>query len=775
MKKYISLLLLLSIFCSLSAQQIAVKSFRKLETDLDARLSETALKDFNGEQSAIIKIVTIQKGFTFDCGQIGIVKTINKASEIWVYVPHGAKRISIFHEKLGQIRDWMFTEPIEKATVYELILTTGKVNITVDETIDSQWLVINPEPADASVYLNDLFVKSGTCQTKLKPGSYSYRVEAPLYHTEAGKVEITDTKKEIIAKLKPAFGYVTVNTEPEKEAKVIIDGKTLTTNSPCKSEALASGVHTVQVIKEMYQPSTQRVTITDEQTTPLNFKLQPNFAELNLTTSAEATLYVNNEQKATGNWNGRLNPGVYSLEARLDKHRSAKQDIELAAGDVKTLNLQPTPIYGSLDIISTPVGASITINGKDYGTTPNTIKNLLIGNYTLKLSKKGYKTIDKTLIVTDEKITSINEILSIGNDETAEIFYESAKSKYFSKNYIGAIVDCNKAIDLNPNYFEAYKGRGDCKDELEDYSGAIEDYTKAIEIDSKYLKAYYNRGLVKYNIKDYDGAIKDFTKVLEINPKDASTYSDRGDAKYNIKDFAGAISDYNKAIMINPKDYNAKKNILIAKQELNFIRDIDGNIYHAVKIGTQTWMVENLKTTHYQNGDEIANIINSDSWKGLSTGAWCDYNNSAANGTKYGHLYNWYATNDRRKIAPKGWHIPTNEEWTILNNYVSTNLSISSSVAKALAAKIIWTNSPNNGKIGNNLKKNNTSGFSALPGGSRDYGETYDGIGIYGYWWTSSEIYATNAWMTVLYYDGDDLRRHFNPKNYGFSVRCVRD
>ena len=146
MKNIFTICLFITMLANISAQQISVKSFKKLQNDMDARLSETSLKDFNGEQSAIIKVVTTQTGFTFDCGSIGIVKTINKPSEIWVYVPHGAKRISIFHEKLGQIRDWVFTEPIEKSTVYEMVLITGKVITTIDETIESQWLVINPEP-----------------------------------------------------------------------------------------------------------------------------------------------------------------------------------------------------------------------------------------------------------------------------------------------------------------------------------------------------------------------------------------------------------------------------------------------------------------------------------------------------------------------------------------------------------------------------------------------------------------------------------------------------
>jgi hypothetical protein len=412
MKKLLTTLFLFLAIINLSAE-ISVKSFRKLENDLDARVN-APIKDFNGDVSAIIKVVTTETGFSFDCGTIGVVKTVNKPAEIWVYVPYGAKRMTITHGKLGLLRDYMIPMPIEKATVYEMVITTGKIITTVEETIESQWLVITPEPNDATVYLDEVFVKSGMYQAKLKPGSYTYRIEAPLYHTEAGKVEITDAKKEIIAKLKPAFGYVNVTTSPEKDAKVIIDGKTLTTNTPCKSDALASGEHTVQVIKEMYQPTAQKVTVTDGQTTPINFTMQPNFAELTITAPTNAILYVNNEKKATGNWNGRLNAGVYSLEARLDKHRTAKQDIEVTAGDKKTIDLQPTPIYGSLDVVSTPAGASISINGKEYGTTPNTVSKLLIGEYTVVLSKVGCADVKKRVVVVENINAEINEKLSNG-------------------------------------------------------------------------------------------------------------------------------------------------------------------------------------------------------------------------------------------------------------------------------------------------------------------------------------------------------------------------
>ena len=89
------------------------------------------------------------------------------------------------------------------------------------------------------------------------------------------------------------------------------------------------------------------------------------------------------------------------------------------------------------------------------------------------------------------------------------------------------------------------------------------------------------------------------------------------------------------------------------------VKDIDGNVYHTVTIGTQIWMVENLKTTKYRNGDGIPNVTDNTQWGNLTTWAYCNYNNDAANGTKYGKLYNWYAVNDSRNIAPTGWHVPT--------------------------------------------------------------------------------------------------------------------
>jgi hypothetical protein len=411
MKKLLTIILLFILPGMLLAQepQLHVKSFRKLQ-DLDARVNEPK-KDQNGDLCAIIKVVTTQTGFTFDCGQIGIIKTVQKPSEIWVYVPYGAKRLTISHTHLGILRDYQIPVSIEKATSYELVLISGSVVTTVQETIVSQWLVIIPDPKDAMIYLDDKFVKNGTFQAKIKPGTHTYRVEASKYHTEAGKIEITNAKKELSVKLKPAFGYVTVSSEPESGAKVIIDGEAYDLLTPCTSNALSSGEHTIQVIKDLYQPAAQKIAVIDGDTISVKLTLNPNFADISIMSSTESEIFVDNLSKGTGAWKGQLGSGVYSLETRRENFRTAKKDIEVVAGENQNIELVPTPIYGLIDIISDPAGATITIDGKESGTTPSTFDKLQIGNHNIQLVMPGYFNVNKMVNILEGTGNILNEIL----------------------------------------------------------------------------------------------------------------------------------------------------------------------------------------------------------------------------------------------------------------------------------------------------------------------------------------------------------------------------
>lgn len=559
--RYHVLFLLLAFFIpSFLFAEIAVKSFRILESDLTARV-DAPLLDQNGALCAIIKVVTTQIGFTFDCGQIGIMKTVNKPSEIWVYLPYGAKRITISHPQLGLLRDYMFTQPIEKGTVYELVLVTGRVETTVVEEITSQWLLIRTQPDNALIYIDDLFVKSGEYQAKLKPGSYTYRVEAPLYHSEAGKVEVSDAKKELNVVLKPAFGYIDLTSSPESGASVIIDEKKQSKVTPFVSEPLASGEHTVQAVKDMFQPVVRKITVLDGQTTPVNFTLTPNFAEVSVTAPADAILYVNNQQKGTGTWQGRLNAGVYSLEARKDKHRPAKQDIEVAAGDKRVVNLQPTPIYGSLDVMTTPSGASIYINKKEYGSSPNTVNKLLIGDYAVQLSKPGYATVNKTVSVTEGRSIELNEILASGKVVTisstpigATLFIDGATSGVTP--YSGNLTFGSHLLKIEKDGKKAEKTvtitqSGEettftlsfgitATDNLADdgnYSQSLEQYNKMISTNTAKPETYIELATLYTKIKNYAKSAETTQKYIDkiggIDVAEGTDYYNLGRSLYN--------------------------------------------------------------------------------------------------------------------------------------------------------------------------------------------------------------------------------------------------
>lgn len=194
--------------------------------------------------------------------------------------------------------------------------------------------------------------------------------------------------------------------------------------------------------------------------------------------------------------------------------------------------------------------------------------------------------------------------------------------------------------------------------------------------------------------------------------------------------------------------------------------DYDGNAYPTFTIGTQTWMAENLRTTHYRNGEAIPNVTNNTAWADLTTGAYSWYNNDQPTNAKYGILYNWYTVNDSRGLCPQGWHVPTNAEWTVaLTTWLGTT-TVAGGKMKSVSS--LW-NSPN-------TDATNTSGFSGLPGGNRGSTGSFNFVGSYGYWWSSTESSSSDPWCRRLDYDnGSVYVSYLYNKRFGFSVRCLRD
>lgn len=189
----------------------------------------------------------------------------------------------------------------------------------------------------------------------------------------------------------------------------------------------------------------------------------------------------------------------------------------------------------------------------------------------------------------------------------------------------------------------------------------------------------------------------------------------------------------------------------------------NGHTYHTVKIGTQEWTVENLRSTLYNDGTAISKVTDNTEWSNLTTGAYCTYENSDNNSTTYGLLYNWYAVNTG-KLAPNsgGWRVPTNEDWTKLSDYLGGEAY----AGTKLKAKSGWYNSGNG---------TDDYGFNAIPGGERISGGNFYNIGNSGNWWSSSAIDSDFAWYRYLFHTNTYLIKNYFKKHYGFSVRLVRD
>ncbi|MDA9986484.1 fibrobacter succinogenes major paralogous domain-containing protein [Crocinitomicaceae bacterium] len=202
------------------------------------------------------------------------------------------------------------------------------------------------------------------------------------------------------------------------------------------------------------------------------------------------------------------------------------------------------------------------------------------------------------------------------------------------------------------------------------------------------------------------------------------------------------------------------------------------SIVDEVKIGDQVWMVKNLDVDTFRNGDSIMHSKTEEEWDEADSNelpAWCYYKNDSKNGVNYGKLYNWHAVSDPRGLAPKGWHIPTDEEWTSLIFYLSDKESeevdiYGNEVGIKLKNKKGWKrDKPKRGSSRNkDYKGTNESGFSALPGGSREDYLDYRGIGYHGSWWSISQSYWGLSFNSPILYSEDEY--------WGFfSVRCIRD
>lgn len=472
--KHILLITFLIFSLSLFAQEIKVASFYLDASDVSANMQGTTVLDQNGDKCALIKIENTQKGFTFDVGLLGVVKTEYHTGEIWLYVPHGVKRITISHPTLGVLRDYDLGMTLKSAKTYIMKLTTENVITNIIDYTQTQIIEISVLPNNAQIAINGIVEplnSEGKISKTLSFGTYKYRITAENYHTEEGTIEINNPnqKHKLNVSLKKAFGYLTIyNSSQYNGATLYIDDKKEGA-LPISKYPIKSGTHKVTIYKKLYKPYTETITISDDKSISIQPIFEPNYANVNIVAEQGSKIYVDGEYLSQGNWSGRLELGEHKIECKKENHKTTVKTIKLfSTNSVQYMCETPQPIYGTIEVSTYPANADVMIDGEDIGKTPFVKQNVLIGERELTISKPGHKTIKRTIKVEENKVSDICETLNSQSDFIINTTPQNA-SLYINKVYIGT----------TPVIVERESGEYDIRLSKSGYK----DYKKRVEID----------------------------------------------------------------------------------------------------------------------------------------------------------------------------------------------------------------------------------------------------------------------------------------------------
>ena len=412
MKKLTSLILLLSIFTIGYCQELVVAGFTYDPTDQTALLPETEQFDQNGERCALIKVETKAKGFSFDVGMMGVTKVEEQhAGEIWVYVPHDIRRITIQHPQLGVVRNYYFNDKITSGCTYILKLASGEVETTVTKTIAQQFVEFHIKPTNALVEFDGQLLstdENGIVSKFVNFGTYDYRVEASNYYTEAGKVTVDDPKKKTIVELElmPAFGTVVLQGTSIKDAAIYLDNQIQPKGSTLP--VVKSGKHVLKLLKPLYKPFVRAFEIKDEERLVIPIELEPNFSTITFKVGNNAEIWINGRMAGKGSVTDKFEEGILKIECRKDGYRTTTDtyQVRLDESDITIELNTPKPIYGELTITSTPRGATIIMDGDTLKqTTPCFLPQTLVGKHQIVLQSSGYQILQGEAVVSEGEQT----------------------------------------------------------------------------------------------------------------------------------------------------------------------------------------------------------------------------------------------------------------------------------------------------------------------------------------------------------------------------------
>jgi len=395
--------------------------------------------------------------------------------------------------------------------------------------------------------------------------------------------------------------------------------------------------------------------------------------------------------------------------------------------------------------------------------------------------------------------------VEIGTTELLSVPYALYAKKSESTNEKDPIFSSSIANSINENDTTRWNAKSDFDGKYEHLSGAPSNVSEFIN-DAGYLTSdAKNQNITNLaNPIDNKDAVNkyyvDSLRILNerdpifsssiangINEKDTARWNAKSDfdGKYehlsgtptNVSDFindAGYLTSIvadpiNEKDAVNKKYVDSLLEIISDLQAKAGVSDVNGNFYRTIKIGNQIWMAENLRATSYINGEPLINGADTLGWRNLSSGAYCWYtlnwNIDSLKYKSYGALYNWYAVADGRNICPIGWHVPTRDEWKILELFLGNNTDAGGKLKEAGTEH--W-NSPNVGAV-------NRSGFNAIGSGYRGYTGYCHQIGNLANYWSATEVDSETAYYRELSYLTTYFLEYAYHKKDGFSVRCLKD
>ena len=415
-------------FNAIFAQQslrLRVASFEIDQTDLTRPKTDKG----SGEPYALIKVTSDNSeddlsAYRFDFGLLNSESEL-RDGELWVYVQKNAKRMTIMRTGYTTIRKYDMGYTLESGKVYRMELSAQTpevkfriVQFKVDPPSEHAIVKVKVEGTDSDYELWGSVDGNGSIDRRLETGNaYLYEVSADHFATSEGRIVLSNGDENHVenVKLTPNFGYLEVDdTYGIAGAEIYVNNRKIGTVPYTGKERfdVRDDYHIMISNGELYKTYNGSFVIRRGETTKLSPKLESNFAETTLNVGNNAEIWINGAKKGQDHWTGPLKAGTYDIECRLNHHRSTRRQITIRPNVAETFTLDtPIPIIGNVYVTSNPSGASIKIDDKVVGTTPNEIKSVLEGNHKLSVTLEGYRTEEKTIYVEEGKTTELSFIL----------------------------------------------------------------------------------------------------------------------------------------------------------------------------------------------------------------------------------------------------------------------------------------------------------------------------------------------------------------------------